>query len=104
MLARARLVVSNSFHGIALSVVFNRPFIGVALPGKRADLNTRARNLLSLVGLADRIVNVPDPKTVLRLIETPVNWEAVNVRLAEIRADAEAYLDAEIATVREHAT
>src|SRR5690606_38240335 len=35
MLARAQLVVSNSFHGIALSIVLNRPFIAVALPGKR---------------------------------------------------------------------
>lgn len=99
MLARAELVVSNSFHGIALSVVLNRPFIAVALPGKRADLNARARHLLSQTGLADRMVKVPDPKTVRQLIESPVNWEAVNVRLAAIRAEAEAYLDAEIAAV-----
>lgn len=101
MLARARLVVSNSFHGIALSVVLNRPFIAVALPGKRADLNARAQNLLSQTGLDDRMVKVPDPKNLVKLIQTPVNWEAVNARLAVIREGAEAYLDAEIAAVRE---
>lgn len=102
MLARARLVISNSFHGIALSVVLNRPFIAVALPGKRAGLNARAYHLLSLTGLADRMVETPDPKTVARLIETPVNWEVVNARLERIRAEAEAYLDAEIAAARAH--
>jgi hypothetical protein len=104
MLARAQIVVSNSFHGIALSVVLNRPFIAVALPGKRADLNARASNLLSLTGLADRMVEVADPETIIKLIETPVNWEAVNVRLAAIRGEAEAYLDAEIAAAKKTPT
>ncbi|MCF7995750.1 MAG: polysaccharide pyruvyl transferase family protein [Chromatiaceae bacterium] len=100
MLARAQLVVSNSFHGITLSVVLNRPFIAVALPGKRVDLNARARHLLYQIGLADRIMDVPDIKTVRQLIATPVNWEAVNAMLAAIRAEAEAYLDAEIEAAR----
>ncbi len=76
----------------------------VALPGKRAGLNARAHNLLSLAGLADRMVEAPDARTVQRLIGTPVNWEEVNARLAAIRAEAEAYLDAEIAAARRQIT
>jgi len=102
MLARAQLVVSNSFHGIALSVVLNRPFIAVALPGKRAGLNARARDLLAQVGLSDRMAETADAATVHRLVETPIDWHAANARLAVIRAEAEAFLDAQIAAVQEH--
>ena len=100
MLARARRVVSNSFHGVALSLVLNRPFIAVALPGKRAGMNARVLNLLELTGLKERLVETADPATIRRLADTPVDWSMVNDRLAHLRADAEAYLEAEIARLR----
>lgn len=96
-LARARLVVSNSFHGVALSVVLNRPFIAVGLPGKRASMNARVENLLATVGLTDRILCTPNHVSVRELIDTPINWEEVNHRLAVIRGEAESYLDNQIA-------
>lgn len=101
MLSRARLVVSNSFHGVALSLVLNKPFIAVALPGKRVGLNARVQNLLKVAGLQDRVIDTVDPDRIRRLIEAPIDWEATNVRLAAVRAEAEAYLDAEIAAARE---
>lgn len=102
-LARAEVVVSNSFHGVALSIVLNRPFIAVALPGKRAGMNARVQNLLSLAGLTDRLACSPDPGTIRQLLGTPVDWRTVNGRLAEIRSEAEAYLDAQIALTRARA-
>jgi hypothetical protein len=101
MLARAKIVVSNSFHGIALSIVLNRPFIAVALPGKRAGMNARAENLLKLAGLTDRLVKTADPNEVRRLAEAPIDWSATNKRLATTRSEAEAYLDAQIAALKE---
>lgn len=99
-LARARMVVSNSFHGVALSVVLNRPFIAVGLPGNRAGMNARVQNLLTIAGLTDRILDVPDPTKVGALAAAPINWDDVNVRLAAVRAEAEAYLDSHIAAAR----
>lgn len=96
MLARAGMVVSNSFHGVALSVVMNKPFIAVSLPGKRASMNARVQNLLTLAGLTDRIVDTADPARIRELAHTPVDWEQVNARLAAIRATGEAFLDANI--------
>jgi len=99
MLARSRLVVSNSFHGVALSVVLNKPFIAVSLPGKRAALNARVQNLLKVAGLQDRVITTVDPERIRQLIEAPIDWEATNARVAAVRAEAETYLDAEIAAV-----
>lgn len=102
-LAAARVVVSNSFHGVALSVVLNRPFIAVGLPGKRARMNARVENLLAVAGLEHRLLTDADPSKVRHLAETPIDWTPVNARLAAVRAEAEAYLDAEIAIARETA-
>ena len=96
MLARSRVVVSNSFHGVALSVVLNRPFIAVGVPGKRASLNARVQNLLAGTGLLDRAVTDADPTRIRALVNTPIDWKAVNAFLAKQRLGAEAYLDAEI--------
>jgi hypothetical protein len=96
-LAQARVVVSNSFHGVALSVVLNRPFIAVSLPGKRAKMNARVQNLLAIAGLTDRILETSDPARVRALVDAPIDWEAANCRLASVRTEAEAYLDAHIA-------
>jgi len=97
MLARAGVVISNSFHGVALSVILNRPFIAVGLPGKRAHMNARVRNLLTIAGLTDRILDTTDPARVRALLATPIDWEATNARLTVVRNEAEAYLDAQIA-------
>lgn len=100
-LARARVVVSNSFHGVALSVVLNRPFIAVGLPGKRARMNARVENLLAIAGLEHRLLTDADPSKVRYLAETPIDWAPVNARLAGVRAEAEAYLDDQIARAQE---
>lgn len=100
MIARAQFVVSNSFHGVALSVVLNRPFIAVGLPGKRAHMNVRVESLLTAAGLRDRILYTAEPARVRSLLAAPVDWVMANARLASIRAEGEAYLDAQIAQVR----
>lgn len=95
-LSSAQLVVSNSFHGVALSIVLNRPFIAVALPGKKARMNARIENLLNVTGLAERLVNASDAATIYHLTKTPIDWAAVNARVAKLRADAGHYLASEI--------
>ena len=100
-LAQARVVVSNSFHGVALSIVLNRPFIAVGLPGKRAGMNARVQNLLQVTGLEHRAVTSAYPERIRDLVQTPIDWKATNTRLAAARAEAEAYLDAQIATARD---
>jgi hypothetical protein len=100
MLARAKLVVSNSFHGVALSIILNRPFIAVALPGKRAGMNARVINLLEMTGLQDRLVTDQTMAGASRLSTSPIDWEAVNARLSQARAVAENYLEGEMHACR----
>lgn len=100
MLAGSHLVVSNSFHGIALSIVLNRPFIAVGLPGKRTGLNTRAQNLLALAGLENRMVDSVNASAIRQLTETPIEWPAVNARLADARQTAAEFLHTQLSECR----
>lgn len=48
----AEFVVSSSFHGVALSIVMEKPFYAVVNP----DAPSRIENLLKTVGLEERII------------------------------------------------
>lgn len=53
LLQNADFVVSSSFHGVALSIVNNKPFYAVVNP----DMPSRIDNILDVTGLSDRIIN-----------------------------------------------
>lgn len=53
LFAKASIVVTDSFHGTAFSLNFNRNFI-VTMPGKTGE---RIQSILELTGLAERIVH-----------------------------------------------
>lgn len=50
LIDRARLVLTNSFHGTALSIVLGRPFLGVP----HSSTNARIKSLLQLLDLQAR--------------------------------------------------
>lgn len=54
LVANATLVVTNSFHGTAFSVNFNRDFYTI-LPMRKQN-NSRQRSLLEMFGLTERLL------------------------------------------------
>ena len=101
MLARAKMVVSNSFHGVAISIVLNKPFIAVALPGRKVGLNARVDDLLAMTGLQDRMIqDHAAADAIEQLVCQSIDWEAVNTRLAKARLSAERYLESQIVACR----
>ncbi|MEP2774904.1 MAG: polysaccharide pyruvyl transferase family protein [Luteolibacter sp.] len=97
LIRNSRYVVTNSFHGTMFSLLLNKPFVVAAIPGKKAGLNDRMISLLEAAGLGDRLVSCHDEKTVRKLHDTPIDWAAVNQRLATMRASSEQFLENEIA-------
>ena len=59
LFVNASMVITNSFHGTAFSINFQRPFYTV-LP-KRKQNNSRQRSLLELVDLTDRLLVEDSP-------------------------------------------
>jgi hypothetical protein len=96
-IAGARFVVTNSFHGVAMCSLFRKPFAVVPLAGQAASMNTRLESFLSRVGLQSRIVSDAGPATVDRLLDDPVDWDAVTAEIGRWRSRSAAFLHAALA-------
>ncbi len=91
----AALVVTNSFHGTCLSILFRKPFHSVLSselgPNSR---NSRLESLLDLVGLRDRALAA---NTTLPTAAIPdIDYDAVHERLAVVRDASLRYLQVAI--------
>lgn len=75
----ADFVVTNSFHGLAFSINFNKQFIVVP----RNEFNSRIESLLKLVGLADRLVSKPEE---IKISNQEIQYKEVN-RLLDIERE-----------------
>lgn len=89
----ADFVVTDSFHGVAFSIVFNKPFIAYGNPNRGM---ARFTSILQLLGLEDRLVTHAKDLNV-DLMQRPVNWDRVNARLNAERAASVAFLRAALA-------
>lgn len=84
----AELVMTDSFHGTAFSIIFHKPFYqvqridssGVYIPDDRIDC------LLDLTGLLARRVNKKTIESVST--ENQIDWKRVDARIELIRTDS----------------
>lgn len=66
------VLVSNSFHGVVLRLLFNQHFIAVDIPGKRADMNDLVQILLTTAGLTERIDETTNAAIVCALADASI--------------------------------
>ncbi|MBM6653730.1 polysaccharide pyruvyl transferase family protein [Bacteroides mediterraneensis] len=81
----AQYIVTNSFHGTAFSVNFNKNFISVI----KRNSPQRAQTLLNNVGLSNRLLT--DINQIEKLEEN-IDWSTVNKKLNLLRSDSIEYL------------
>lgn len=91
-LNHSRFVLTNSFHGVALSILLNKEFAVIPLPGTKGALNERAFSLLKTVGLEDRILESTDVKEIDSLIQRKIDWVLVNQKVQEFRKIGQNFL------------
>ena len=97
----AEFVITNSFHGTVFSLLLNRPFIAVRLPGAKAKLSARLENLLDKVGLRDRLVDAGDVARCREVMNMPIDWKPVNDKISELRTEGRNFLNLEIERLKE---
>ena len=77
----AKFIITDSFHGTAFSILFNKPFLVVA-NSKRGK--ARFDSLLKMFNLQDRLlVDINDIKNLKIEDLKPIDWEQVNNILAD---------------------
>ena len=80
----ARYIVANSFHAIALSIVFQKECY--ALKSRRSG---RVEGLLSSLGLADRFIAATEPVDKI----SSIDYKAVHERLAIMRQSSTQFIN-----------
>jgi hypothetical protein len=86
--ADAEFVVTDSFHGCVLSILFHKPFIALANIGRGIS---RVQSLLESLGLDDRIVQGIDPEDDGEYYLSAIDWEKVDERYFKYQEDTSAF-------------
>ena len=80
----ASLVLTDSFHGMVISLLYHRPF--VVYIGNPARI-TRIVSLLNQLGLSERILTRESTKEeFLQMAQKPIDWNSVDSRLSQLRS------------------
>ncbi|GIB57969.1 polysaccharide pyruvyl transferase family protein [Vibrio cholerae] len=75
----AEFVVTDSFHGVAFSIIFNKPFIAI---GNHDRGLARFTSVLKMFGLQDRLIFSINELTT-QLINQPIDFSKVNLLKTE---------------------
>lgn len=91
-LVNADYVITNSFHGICFSILFNRPFLPLGFVGKDAWRNERAQRILAVFGLLDRYVTQSNLHSVQNVLSGDFDWNRINSLRIELAERGRAFL------------
>ena len=86
----ARIVVTNSFHAVAFSIIFHVPFVAILL--KESGMNDRITTLLSRVGLENRALLECDTEHLDALLAEQIDWNSVDEFVELMRNQAVEFL------------
>lgn len=84
----ADCVVTNSFHGVAFSIIFNKKFYVEKNANPNHD-NSRLENILDCMGLSERFIE----NGIAVAKNDEIDYRKTNDRIEALRAEALAYLD-----------
>ena len=87
--ANASYIVTNSFHGVAFSVNFNKNFTAFVEGDIKSGRNSRLNNICTALDLSDRIKIVGED---MNIDISDINYSKVNVKLNELRKESIQYL------------
>ena len=76
----SQYVVTDSFHGVVFSIIFNKPFIAIANQGRGL---ARFTSLLKLFSLENRLIF--NPEDLVSVLESTIDWPKVNKTRSELK-------------------
>ena len=89
MVSEATFIVTDSFHGTMMALLFHRPFCVVLKPD-RDRMNARITEILDVCGLSDRIVRTGTD--VEAIAAAPIAWNAVDLHVSGLRTSSLEFL------------
>lgn len=88
-IAGAKFVITDSFHGLAFSLIYNKQFIVISPNNGK---NSRLKDLLKSVGLEDRYFDENDTILYRELQNRKIDYDVVNSKLDTLKEVSWNYL------------
>jgi hypothetical protein len=85
----AEFVITDSFHGTVLCILFEKNFITIPNTNRGLD---RFITLLQHVDLSERLLSDKKSQDLPNLVKTPIDYEVVNGNLAKLRKQSAQFL------------
>lgn len=85
----SKIVITNSFHGVVFSIIFETPFIVVPIEGRLKGMNDRIVTLLESYDLMDRIMWQYNPNTFNILANKQIDWKKSKAVQQQLRMEAQ---------------
>lgn len=92
LIRHADYVVTNSFHGTAFSIIFQKQFYSIGKTDEDGNLiaDERICNILELLGITDRFVSGQELK--ILPLETCIDYDAANLKRQKLAEKSMEYL------------
>lgn len=78
----SNLIITSSFHGLALSLILKKNFYIISKPN-----NLRLRNILKKIGLENRIISSID-----NIVFNDINYDTVSKQINDLTTESKSYL------------
>lgn len=87
LMYNAKYIVTNSFHGVAFSLNFNKQFF-VELLDEKFGVNSRLENILEYFQLEDRKIDIKSD-----IGFTQIDYKSINMKLEQARKESLTFLE-----------
>lgn len=89
-IAGAKYVITDSFHGTVISLLYRKQFVSCVANPKRV---TRLKSLLDILGLSDRFMPIDnDCKSIVAKLQEPIEYNYVHDLLNYLRVQSFRYI------------
>lgn len=88
LMMHADYIVTNSFHGVAFSINFNKQFVAF----RRKHYNSRIDSIVKMVGLSERLIDINNDKKIVEMMTKRIEYAVVNPKLEKYRDKSKTFL------------
>lgn len=93
LIAHAKFVITNSFHGMVFCIIFNKNFIVLPNTGAAEGMNERIASLITKFSLDDHMMFHYDEERVNRLLQKEISWDEINNSISKWKLVAENFIE-----------
>ena len=87
------IVITNSYHGLIFSLIFNKKFYVLPLGNKYIGMNSRIDTILQNLNLKDRKINTLSEYIRAERSNNKIDWNKINKNIEEIVNKSKEYLE-----------